>query len=396
MPRFLLRLPYGNKTVPAKNFSFEEDVVGQPRALPLGKRGVRDGVAHRRQLRQVPLVPEHHRPAGGWLGRGSAAPPVRGDGRDPDQDARPRCRSASAASSSSPRRASSRSRSARTRTTRASSRPTAARSRRPSGSRPRGKDAELNYRLGTQLPYMFVVCRIAHYIKVLQREQIGSWKERGDLENELNKWIGQYVADMDVGQPRGSRQAPAPQGADHRRGRSGQRRLVQGRHEGAPALQVHGRVLHAEPRRQARQGVTAPSSGERAPRADRREGLFCVHRPAAGDDGRTVKNDSLRVEDLQLTVNRFSLRGDHLQVGVKDDSLRVEKHRLPARGFLVRVEDLLVETVFDSLGAFSGQARAAVFSVRARDNRRGPRNHRLARRRRGRPSKRASTSRRRR
>ena len=29
MPRFLLRLPYGNKTVPAKNFSYEEDVVGR-------------------------------------------------------------------------------------------------------------------------------------------------------------------------------------------------------------------------------------------------------------------------------------------------------------------------------------------------------------------------------
>jgi type VI secretion system protein ImpC len=44
---------------------------------------------------------------------------------------------------------------------------------------------------------MFVVCRIAHYIKVLQREQIGSWKERGDLERELNVWISQYVADQD-------------------------------------------------------------------------------------------------------------------------------------------------------------------------------------------------------
>jgi len=65
------------------------------------------------------------------------------------------------------------------------------------GQSPEGKAAELNYRLGTQLPYLFVTCRIAHYLKVLQREQIGTWKERQDLENELNKWIGQYVADMD-------------------------------------------------------------------------------------------------------------------------------------------------------------------------------------------------------
>jgi type VI secretion system protein ImpC len=60
-----------------------------------------------------------------------------------------------------------------------------------------GKEAELNYRLGTQLPYMMVVNRLAHYLKVLQREQLGSWKERTDLELELNKWIRQYVADQE-------------------------------------------------------------------------------------------------------------------------------------------------------------------------------------------------------
>ena len=61
-----------------------------------------------------------------------------------------------------------------------------------------GRQAEMNYRLGTQLPYMFIICRISHYLKVLQREQIGTWKERQDLENELNNWLGQFVADMEV------------------------------------------------------------------------------------------------------------------------------------------------------------------------------------------------------
>ena len=60
-----------------------------------------------------------------------------------------------------------------------------------------GKEAELNYKLGLQLPYMFVINRLAHYIKVLQRENIGSWKERTDLEKELNQWISQYVTEMD-------------------------------------------------------------------------------------------------------------------------------------------------------------------------------------------------------
>jgi type VI secretion system protein ImpC len=60
-----------------------------------------------------------------------------------------------------------------------------------------GKTAELNYKLGTQLPYLFIVNRLAHYLKVLQREQIGAWKERTDLEQELNKWIRQFVADQE-------------------------------------------------------------------------------------------------------------------------------------------------------------------------------------------------------
>ncbi|WP_409293213.1 type VI secretion system-associated protein TagO [Pseudomonas sp. KCJK9058] len=60
-----------------------------------------------------------------------------------------------------------------------------------------GLQAQTNYKLGTQLPYLFIVNRLAHYIKVLQREQIGSWKERRDLESELNKWIKQYVADQE-------------------------------------------------------------------------------------------------------------------------------------------------------------------------------------------------------
>lgn len=62
---------------------------------------------------------------------------------------------------------------------------------------PEGLQAQTNHKLGTQLPYLFIVNRLAHYIKVLQREQIGSWKERRDLESELNKWIKQYVADQE-------------------------------------------------------------------------------------------------------------------------------------------------------------------------------------------------------
>jgi type VI secretion system protein ImpC len=65
------------------------------------------------------------------------------------------------------------------------------------GQSEEGRTAELNYRLGTQFPYMFLVTRLAHYIKVLQREQLGSWKEKEDLNRELNQWLSQYVVNMD-------------------------------------------------------------------------------------------------------------------------------------------------------------------------------------------------------
>ena len=65
------------------------------------------------------------------------------------------------------------------------------------GNTAEGKDAELNYKLGTQLPYMMIINRLAHYIKVIQRENIGSWKDRNELNSELNNWIRQYVSDQE-------------------------------------------------------------------------------------------------------------------------------------------------------------------------------------------------------
>jgi len=69
------------------------------------------------------------------------------------------------------------------------------------GDTAEGKAAETNYRLGTQLPYVFVIARLAHYIKVMQRENLGSFKQRSELERELNDWIRQYVSDTDTPLP---------------------------------------------------------------------------------------------------------------------------------------------------------------------------------------------------
>ncbi len=50
-------------------------------------------------------------------------------------------------------------------------------------------EATANSRINSRLPYIFLVSRLAHYLKVLQRENIGSTKDRQALEDELNEWI---------------------------------------------------------------------------------------------------------------------------------------------------------------------------------------------------------------
>ena len=60
-----------------------------------------------------------------------------------------------------------------------------------------GKRAETNHKLGTQLPYIMLATRVAHYLKVIQREEIGSYKESSDMERFLNTWLKQYVSDQE-------------------------------------------------------------------------------------------------------------------------------------------------------------------------------------------------------
>lgn len=57
------------------------------------------------------------------------------------------------------------------------------------------KDATANANLSARLPYLFAVCRFAHYLKCIVRDKIGSFKERDDMERWLNDWVMQYVTD---------------------------------------------------------------------------------------------------------------------------------------------------------------------------------------------------------
>ncbi|MGM9485712.1 type VI secretion system contractile sheath large subunit [Ideonella sp. YS5] len=57
--------------------------------------------------------------------------------------------------------------------------------------------ANANAVLSSQLQYMFSVCRIAHYLKAMMRDKIGSFASASNVEEFLNRWIRQYVVEDD-------------------------------------------------------------------------------------------------------------------------------------------------------------------------------------------------------
>lgn len=196
MPRFLLRLPYGEKTIPVKSFNFNEECVGEHDAYLWGHASiafatrVADSFAKYRWCPNiigpqaggaVEDLPLHQYPAMGEIQTKIPTEIQLTERREYELSEqgfiglvfRKDSNNAAFFSANSCQKA------------------------KIFADTEEGKASELNYRLGTQLPYMFVITRLSHYLKVMQREQIGTWKERGDLERELNNWLRQYIADME-------------------------------------------------------------------------------------------------------------------------------------------------------------------------------------------------------
>lgn len=196
MPRFLLRTPYGSETVPVKGFNYEERTAGNTgnylwgnAAIALATR-LSDSFA---QFRWCPNIigpqsggavedlPVHTFEAMGQLQSKIPTEVLISDRKEYELaeqgfialTMRKGSDNAAFFSANSVQKPKS------------------------FGNTTEGTAAQLNYTLGTQLPYLMIVNRLAHYIKVLQRENIGSWKNRGELESELNNWIRQYVSDQE-------------------------------------------------------------------------------------------------------------------------------------------------------------------------------------------------------
>jgi type VI secretion system protein ImpC len=58
--------------------------------------------------------------------------------------------------------------------------------------------ANANAALSSQLQYMFAVCRIAHYLKSMMRDKVGSFASAASVGEYLNRWIMQYVTSDDM------------------------------------------------------------------------------------------------------------------------------------------------------------------------------------------------------
>ncbi len=196
LPRFLLRLPYGQDTVPAKSFNFSEDVSAGSQDYLWGNTAfafasrLTDSFAKYRWCANiigpqgggvVDDLPVYNYEAMGAIQSKIPTQVLLSERREYELaeegfiglTMRKGSNNASFFSANSCQKPKS------------------------FGNTPEGKEAETNYKLGMQLPYMFVINRLSHYIKVIQRENIGTWKQRGELEDELNKWIRQYVADQE-------------------------------------------------------------------------------------------------------------------------------------------------------------------------------------------------------
>ena len=66
-----------------------------------------------------------------------------------------------------------------------------------STQKPKEYDDEIataNSRLSARLPYMMLISRLTHYLRVIQRDNIGRMMNASDVQAELDKWIKQFVS----------------------------------------------------------------------------------------------------------------------------------------------------------------------------------------------------------
>ncbi len=195
LPRFLLRLPYGSCTVPVKSFNFEEDVGGRRErylwgnaAAALAARAADSFAKYRwcthivgRRDGLVEGLPLHEYELEGEVGD---ACPV---------DLRLTERQGQALSEEGFIGLTWLQDTAQAHFL------TGASCRRPGPSDPSaaGEAAALCDDLDAQLPYLFVVTRLAQHLKVLHRQHGGLGLDASESRRVLQAWLSRYVSPAD-------------------------------------------------------------------------------------------------------------------------------------------------------------------------------------------------------
>lgn len=190
LPRVLLRLPYGQNTVPVEGFAFEEDVNGKEHnkylwgnpAYVLGQR-INNAFALYKWCAAIRGV------EGGGLVEGLPAHTFKTD----EGDIALKCPTEIAITD---RRENELNNLGFIAILHRKGSDQAAFFGGQTTNKPKlynTNEANANSRISGMLPYMLAASRFAHYIKVIMRDKIGSFMTRDNVQKYLNTWIADYV-----------------------------------------------------------------------------------------------------------------------------------------------------------------------------------------------------------
>jgi type VI secretion system protein ImpC len=205
LPHTLMRLPYGEESVPTESFRFEEDVDGRDHSKYLwGNAAYSFGTRLTEAFAKYQWCATIRGVEGGGLVQGLPTHNFKTD----EGDVALKCPTEIAITD---RREKEFSDLGFIPLVHCKGTDYAAFFAAQSAQRPKKYDsdaANANARLSTQLPYIFAVSRFAHYLKAMMRDKIGSSMERGDCERFLNDWISNYVVSNDSAGPELKAQKP--------------------------------------------------------------------------------------------------------------------------------------------------------------------------------------------
>lgn len=190
LPHILMRLPYGQATVPVEAFAFEEDVTGTEHGKYLW-----GNAAYALGTRLTDAFAKYHWTAairgveGGGLVQGLPVHTFKTD----EGDVALKCPTEIAITD---RREKELADLGFIPLVHCKGTDYAAFFSTQTANKPKVYDtdaANANARLSSQLQYILAVSRFAHYMKSIMRDKIGSFMTRKNAEDFLNRWISNYV-----------------------------------------------------------------------------------------------------------------------------------------------------------------------------------------------------------